>query len=102
MKIFRDNDRAYLDWIQENENGFVVNTFRNPSRRCLVLHRATCWTIRTPARTNWTTTQYIKICSPSEEELQRWARENLGGDLKPCEICKPNAEDMKIISKKKR
>ncbi|HUV80802.1 MAG TPA: hypothetical protein VMW40_08305 [Candidatus Bathyarchaeia archaeon] len=51
MKKFIDDDRGYLDWIDRNPRGFVVNTYRNPSSKYLILHRATCGTISTSKRT---------------------------------------------------
>ncbi len=88
MKKFIDDDLGYLDWIHENPAGFVVNSYRKPSRKYLILHRATCWTISTPARTNWTR-DYIKICSLHKTELEKWAEREVDGNLTPCQHCNP-------------
>lgn len=93
MKKFRDDDLGYLDWLHKNPVGFVVNCYKNPSSEYLMLHRATCWTISTPARTNWTTTGYIKVCSLNRNELEKWARRQVGGNLKACSFCTPTRRE---------
>jgi hypothetical protein len=51
MRIFEDDDAGYLAWVGSHPHGFVVNTFRKPDPRYLMLHRATCHTITgKPAR----------------------------------------------------
>src|SRR5215213_3150476 len=46
MRIFEDDDVGYLAWIDDHQHGFVVNTYRKPDPLYLILHRATCGTIR--------------------------------------------------------
>jgi hypothetical protein len=87
MIVFIGEDEAYLHWLDNNQSGFVVNTYRRPSSSYLVLHRATCPHVSTAARTNWTTKQYIKICSGSLRQLQDWAENELGGSLRRCTFC---------------
>jgi hypothetical protein len=93
--IFIEEDEAYLHWIDQNRAGFVINAQRRPAPTYLILHRAICSRISSAARTNWTTRQYIKICSAHLDQLQAWARREIGGDLKPCSFCcrdlKPSA-----------
>jgi hypothetical protein len=91
MRIFKDNDAGYLDWIDSHQRGFVVNTFPRPDPRYLILHRANCLTIRgKPARGDrWTTRQLIKACSEPGADLRQWARQNVGGDLHLCGLCLP-------------
>ncbi len=40
-------------------------------------------------RAHWTTGPYIKVCSRHVEELVGWARDDVGGALRPCEKCRP-------------
>jgi hypothetical protein len=56
MEWFIDDDGSYTDWIARNPEGFVLNTYREPTPRYLKLHRATCRTINGhPARgVRWT------------------------------------------------
>jgi len=89
LELFVNDDEAYLQWLTGNSAGFVVNSYLHPSPDYLILHRATCWTISTPARTNWTTTGFIKLCSSNRRELEKWAEKEVNGELHPCQICKP-------------
>ncbi len=84
---FIDNDSAYLEWVSANPNGFVVNCNRNPVPTYLILHRSSCNHISSDARSNWTTTDYIKICSNDLAELAAWAAETVGGQLSECQSC---------------
>lgn len=91
IKTFVNDDEGYLQWLRQNEAGFVVNCGRKPNPGYLMLHRATCGTIMNPTRGpgNWTTSDYIKICSSDKTELRRWAEKEVGGQLQPCQVCKP-------------
>jgi hypothetical protein len=90
MKQFIDDDAGYLQWVNTNHNGFVVNCYRQPSPRYLMLHRATCRTIAGhPARGESWTVDYIKICSLNRVELEAWTKDKIGGKLRYCQICKP-------------
>jgi hypothetical protein len=87
MQQFVDNDSGYLDWISRNLDGFVVNSYRNPSPAYLVLHRTTCRIISgNPARGRQWTADYIKVCG-GRAELESWARTHIGGALQPCRLC---------------
>jgi hypothetical protein len=89
MQIFIDDDDGYLRWLAEHPAGYVVNSYRRPCSTYLVLHRASCPHISTAARTNWTTTGYIKICAAHRERLATWARQETGEGPKGCGVCKP-------------
>jgi hypothetical protein len=90
MREFRDDDEGYVRWLQEHPNGFVVNTYRRPSRNYLILHRADCPHISTRADESrrWTV-DYIKICAANVEDLKDWAREAVDGALTRCRTCSP-------------
>lgn len=89
VRQFVNDDEAYMDWLRENTSGYVVNSYRVPAPSYLILHRATCAAINSPARSNWTTTGYIKTCSLDPVDLADWAMQASGGTLKPCGMCKP-------------
>jgi len=89
MKKIKDNDEVYLKWLEENPSGYVVNCYRNPTPKYLILHRARCGTIKSSNRNNWTTKSFIKICSLDKTELKNWARNEVIGELKACQHCKP-------------
>jgi hypothetical protein len=71
MRIFEDDDAGYLAWIDGHQHGFVVNTFRKPDPSYLMLHRASCGTIRgKPARgERWTAGGFIKACAETRADL---------------------------------
>ena len=87
---FIDDDSAYLKWLEENPEGFVVNSERNPKPGYLKLHRADCSFVSSPRIANWTTTDYIKTCSRDLDALKQWAVGTTGGMLDPCGSCKPD------------
>ena len=92
MRKIEGDDAEYLAWLGRHPDGFVVNTSRNPKASYLILHRASCGTIggKPTVRSNWTTGQYIKVCSENRADLNQWARQNVGGSLKPCGLCRPD------------
>ena len=91
MRIVEDDDAGYLAWVESYQHGYVVNTTRRPDPRYLILHRASCGTIRgKPARGDrWTTGGFIKACAETRTDLDQWARQNVGGELHPCGLCRP-------------
>ena len=42
MIEFKNDDEAYLDWIQKNPQGFVLNLRQGCDPDYVVLHSATC------------------------------------------------------------
>lgn len=86
---FIDDDAGYLQWIAAHPEGLVVNCNRNPTPSYLILHKATCQTIThlQPSSAHWTK-DYIKICSLTMTELNRWAH-HIGGTLTHCQLCNP-------------
>jgi hypothetical protein len=87
--IIINDDDAYLAWLEAHPRGYVVNAHRRPKPRYLVLHRTGCTEISAARRAHWTTGPYIKVCSRHVEELVAWARDDVGGALRPCERCRP-------------
>jgi hypothetical protein len=87
---FIDDNEGYLDWIEKNRSGYVVNCYKNPSPKCLILHKSTCNTIRNATRGpgNWTNNQYIKVCSLDKQKLVEWAKLTANGELHSCQRCK--------------
>lgn len=86
MTIFVDEDSAYLAWIAQNLDRFVLNAHGNPKPHYLRLHKASCSLISgTPANGEHWTTTYLKVCG-DRTELEAWASE-LGGEVWACERC---------------
>ncbi len=86
---FVNDDGGYKKWLEGHQSGFVVNCWKKPSPKYLVLHRAICGTINTDKRSNWTQTDYIKICSQDKAALREWVKKNVGGSPECCGLCKP-------------
>lgn len=89
MLKFVDDDQRYLDWVNQNPSGYVVNTQRNPNPSYLVLHLASCGFVSSHKIKNYTTGEYIKLCSVDVGELESWARTEVFGGLTSCAKCKP-------------
>lgn len=86
VETFVDDDAGYVAWTTAHPDGYVVNTYRKPSPRYLMLHRVGCRTITGDpfAGVQWTKA-YAKLCG-SQDELERLAVD-LGGEVSPCGIC---------------
>lgn len=92
MIIFINDDKAYLRWTDENPDGYVINTARKPKPDYTVLHKSSCGTISSTERSNWTTTDFIKVCSRDLNELKEWVAETTGGACQPCQKCNPDIQ----------
>lgn len=89
IEEFRDDDRAYLDWLGSND-GYVINIQRSLNPSTARLHNTSCRTIRgQPPRGGPWTGPYIKLCSPSLADLDAWALQQVGTSIRRCGICQP-------------
>ncbi len=86
---FINDDNGYKSWLESHQSGFVLNCWKEPSPKYLMLHRAICGTINTDKRTNWTTNLYKKICSESRNAIEGWCQKHVGGKPSNCGLCKP-------------
>jgi len=96
LTIHDGSDDLYMDWLDRNPEGFVINSHRDPDPTYIVLHRATCHSISQYTRSSsegaFTERSYIKTCSPSIDELRDWAHHNGRADRafsRECGFCKP-------------
>jgi hypothetical protein len=89
VRVFEDDDAGFLAWVERNQHGFVVNSYRKPDPGYLILHRVSCGTIsgETARRQDG---EFIKACAETRAELDLWARQNVGGELHPCGLCRPD------------
>jgi hypothetical protein len=86
VRRFVDDDKGYLAWLAEHPGGYVVNLLRLGSSGPLMLHRATCSTIRgTPSRGSRWTADWIKLCG-DREQLERIG-EGQGRSVRLCGTC---------------
>lgn len=95
--LFRNNEKAYFEWVENNPIGFVLNTSSNISINYMLLHKATCKMISRTAKSMvwgaYTARSYIKICSQDVSDLRAWIRTRGGKDFsKLCAICKPTVD----------
>jgi len=89
---FKNDDSAYLEWIQKNPSGFVLNARRVPDQAYMVLHKSTCPHISiSRSYGGFTEKGYIKICSRTSSGLHEWGKQHgcRDGVSKECLICKP-------------
>jgi 5-methylcytosine-specific restriction enzyme A len=85
---FENDDEGYLAWVRANPSGYVVNVDR--ARRYPqypMVHRAKHALMSSPARTNYTTNEYIKICSLDLSELESLALNEYKRKLVRCSTC---------------
>jgi len=87
MLTFQNDDAIYMQWITDHPAGFVVNVPYHVASTPLVLHTATCSSIKAFASKNPTTGDYYKAWGMNRDELVTWA--NKQGKLQECKIRKP-------------
>lgn len=85
---FQDDDSGYFAWLAANRNGYVLNCRPNPKSDRVVMHRSDCRTIQGDSGQPMTT-EYIKICSNSEDELYSWSLKQAGRFRETCSHCMP-------------
>lgn len=90
VKQFMEDDPGYLDWVKNNNGGYVVNYMGGPTPFHPVLHKAECRTITgTPSNgTRWTGT-WLKACSQDLSELRGWLDGQGAADVRACRVCNP-------------
>ena len=70
--MYFDHDDAYLAWLADNPDGYVVNVRWNLSRGYVQLHRATCWSISSTREPGaYTERGYRKLCARSLEHISK-------------------------------
>lgn len=90
VRHFVDEELEYRTWQAENPNGHVLNTYRVPSAKYLVLHSAGCRTISgEPTSGRYWTKDYSKVCAKDRLELENWAERTVNAAPQPCGFCHP-------------
>ena len=91
--LFEDDEAGYLRWINEHPDGYVVNTRRWFDPDYLVLHRASCSSIKIHRNMHddpggFTERNYRKLCSASLSDLEDHLRKLIGngGTCGPIEM----------------
>ena len=92
--IFKNmpNDDEFIEWIDENPKGFVLNIHRRQDPSNIHeshprIHFANCSQLNKKPGSS-TTGDYFKVCSNSIEELEQWSWVKYQKGLNPCRICK--------------
>ena len=92
--IFKNmpNDDEFIEWIDENPKGFVLNIHRRQEPSNIHeshprIHFANCSQLNKKPGSS-TTGDYFKVCSNSIEELEQWSWVKYQKGLNPCRICK--------------
>ena len=82
-------DEPYLEWLENNPKGFVLNTRRSQGSSYWWLHRSSCHHITEPKEDGaYTSGDYIKVCSNNSEDLREWWRAENRPKLKEYKSCK--------------
>jgi hypothetical protein len=91
MQVFDQDDDGYVDWLESNPHGFVLNSYRRPKASYLILHQVECKSVSRIAEppVRWTTSDFIKVCAANVAEIEAWCRKEAGSSPLACGKCKP-------------
>ena len=95
-EIFDSGDAPFLNWMQGNPDGFVLNTEMSPNSRYAMLHCSSCFHISGYSKNYspdaFTEHGYIKICSNDPSVLESWLKEfrPRAEQLEQCQSCNPD------------
>ncbi len=88
VKRFKNDEARYLSWVQGNPTGYVVNVNEPQyASQYPMVHAASHKAISSPARSNYTTGSYIKVCSTDLDALEQWSQGKYGRALTRCARC---------------
>ncbi|MCO4887920.1 HNH endonuclease [Cupriavidus sp. WGtm5] len=92
---FRNDEGGYMNWLDSNPDGLVLN-IRHPAHQYTPkLHRATCGTIKSGKNAPYTSGQYTKLCSHRYDLISQQLLAETNGvsvAISPCGTCKPDVE----------
>lgn len=98
IEIFDLDDTPYFNWMQNNPEGFVLNTEKEEKTDFMMFHKANhCHHIgpydsQQAQNASYTSSKRIKVCSNDVYELYEWAkihRKFAVSNYKVCLTCKP-------------
>jgi hypothetical protein len=96
VEVFNYGDTPFFEWMNDNPDGFVINTESRGTSGYAFLHRSNCMHIAGLAEGHrpdaFTRYDYIKVCSNDERELLGWIfvnRPNANGFSGLCKTCVP-------------
>ena len=97
VQEFTSEDAPFFKWMDNNPNGYVLNTERSNKSPKAYLHKSNCSHINVPIEGNksnsYTSKDSIKVCSTESNKLLDWIksnRENAIYNAKNCKSCNPD------------
>src|SRR3990167_772708 len=88
MNVFVNDDYGYRAWLKSKPNGIVLNSDKAGNRsEYPMAHLASHGLLRSVEVSNYTSGDYLKVCSNSFEELQGWSQINRGKEPTWCVEC---------------
>jgi hypothetical protein len=92
VEVFKDDEKGFAEWRDENPEGYVVNTNRIPVHSYARVHKAKCWTLHCLHKNmKGFTGMYIKACSEDLDEADEWTMRNAGRLPNRCAFCMEKA-----------
>lgn len=88
IERFGNDEVGYLRWIESNPQGYIVNANAGSlSPQYPMVHRTSHGSMASPMRTNYTSGDYIKLCSNDPDELKLTSMARDGRALNQCRTC---------------
>jgi hypothetical protein len=88
IQLFDKSETEYLAWVRSHPTGYVVNLDRVGIRaEYPMVHLASHKLVSSPAFTNYTDGDYIKVCSENLVELEQWSLAKSRRRLAHCKVC---------------
>lgn len=88
VELFDNNEAGYLEWVRSNPRGFVANRDRaGHVPNYPMVHVATHGAVSSERIGNFTTGDYVKLCSADLDALEHYSRKAFGRSLTRCRIC---------------
>ena len=84
VERFDNDENGYLSWAKANPLGYILNVVKTDGPPLFPTVHAVRHALWTSKRESYARADYIKICSGSLEELERWAQGNYGQRLSHC------------------
>ncbi|MES1993539.1 MAG: hypothetical protein V4457_08115 [Pseudomonadota bacterium] len=92
VMVFEPDDKKYLAWINEHQEGFVLTSSKSLYPPHTVIHSASCHKIKVLTGNakpgGFTERGYIKVYATNVGALERWVREKrTDASARECSLC---------------
>jgi len=94
-QVFNKGDKEYFDWMDNNPDGYILNTTKGKDTSYFVLHKSNCTHITKYDSLDdkaYTMRSYIKIASNDANEIIAYCykhKAKFTGYVKICKTCNP-------------